>query len=143
MNDDPAGRLKQEFDLHIGFLTETNKAFVDNTGKVAGFLLLALGWLATSEDAREYLASTPQIAKLAALAVAVTFLLYTAASLGAYRRSRDSYVRLVDLAYLPESAFKARKLGLATSAVCVVGTAVLACLLVALLASIAGVCTPP
>jgi hypothetical protein len=47
---------KLEFDLHVGHITETHKALIDNAAKVAGFQLLALGWLATSESARGYLA---------------------------------------------------------------------------------------
>jgi hypothetical protein len=121
---------KAEFDLHVSHLTETHKAFIENTGKVAGFLLLALGWFATSKDARFFLTSTPEVAILAALAVVTAYLLSVAASWVAYRVSAKGLRRLKALAYLPPSAYEGRVLGPVTFWVCVAGNGVLAALLV-------------
>ena len=122
-----------EFDLHVAHLTETHKAFIENTAKVAGFLLLALGWFATSKDARTFLASTPNVTALAALAVAAAYLLSVGASWVAYRVSVKAFRRLNELACLPQSAYEARMLGPVTFVVCVAGNGVLAALLVAAL----------
>jgi len=121
---------KEEFDLHVAHLTDTHKAFIDNTAKVSGFLLLALGWFATSEGARNYLTSTPTIAALAATAVAAAYLLSVVASWVAYRVSVKGMRRLNELAHLPRSAYEARVLGPVTFVACVVGNGVLAGLLV-------------
>ena len=42
MADTSSQESRLEFDLHVAHLTETHKAFIENTAKVAGFLLLAL-----------------------------------------------------------------------------------------------------
>ena len=116
--------------MHVTHLTETHKAFIDNTGKVAGFLLLALGWFVTSKDARAFLGSTPNVAALAASAVITAYLLSVGASWVAYRVSTKALRRLNQLAYLPPAAYQARVLGLATFVVCVAGNGVLTALLV-------------
>ena len=130
MSDAQDQRKKLEFDLHVAHLTDTHKGFIDNTGKVAGFLLLALGWFATSNDARAFLASAPNVTLLAALAVACAYLLSAVASWVAYRVSAKGLRRLNELAYLPVSAYEARVLGPVTFAVCVAGNGVLAALLI-------------
>jgi hypothetical protein len=131
---------KHEFDLHVSHITETHKAFIDNTGKVAGFLLLGLGWFATSESARAYLAAAPYIARLAALAVVAAFGFSAVASWIAYRVTEQALRRLAVLDYLPPSAYAARRLSLPTFVVCVAGNGVLATLLV--LALLSGPASP-
>ena len=123
-------KTKEEFDLQVAHLTETHKAFIENTAKVAGFLLLALGWFATSEGARNFLVSTPRIKALAATAVAAAYLLSVVASWVAYDVSVKGLRRLDELAHLPRSAYEARVLGPVTFVACVVGNGVLAGLLV-------------
>lgn len=122
--------LRQEFDLHVAHLTDTHKAFIENTSKVAGFLLLALGWFATSKDARTFLASTPNCTALAALAVTAAYLLWVGASWITYRVSLKTFRRLQELAYLPQSAYEARALGPVTFGACIAGNGVLTALLV-------------
>ena len=133
MPDTSLQESRQEFDLHVAHLTETHKAFIENTGKVAGFLLLALGWFATSDGARTFLASTPQVTALAALAVTVAYLLSVGASWVAFRVSVKAFRRLNEIAYLPQSAYADRVLGPITFGVCIAGNGVLAVLLVAAL----------
>ena len=135
MPDPSPQDARHEFDLHVAHLTETHKAFIENTGKVAGFLLLALGWFATSKDARAFLASSPGVTALAALAVTAAYLLSVGASWVAYRMSVKAFRRLNELACLPRSAYEARMLGPTTFAVCLAGNGVLAALLVAALLS--------
>ena len=133
MTDTSDQRARLEFDLHVAHLTSTHEAFINNTGKVAGFLLLALGWFVTSEGARNFLASTPSIAVLAALAVASAYVLSVGASWVAYRVSANAIRRLGELEYLPSSAYEGRVLGPITFAVCVGANGVLAALLIAAL----------
>ena len=138
MPDLPPQEAKQEFDLHVAHLTETHKAFIENTGKVAGFLLVALGWFATSKDVRAFLASTPSVTALAAIAVTAAYFLSVAASWVAYRVSAKAFRRLKELAYLPQSAYEGRLLGPVTFGVCIAGTGVLAALLVAAMLTASG-----
>ena len=127
-SDNPS---KEEFYLHVAHLTDVSKAFVENAAKVAGFLLLALGWYATSKDARAFLASEPGITALAATAAGVAYVLSVVAQWIAYRVSGNSFRRLQAIAYLPESAYKTRRLSLTTLWVCAAGNGVLAALLIA------------
>ena len=90
-------RTKLEFELHLSHITEMHKAFFDNMSKVSGFLLLALGWFATSKDARAYLASEPTLSTLAAIGVLAAYLLSVAAAVVAYRASRLALQRLNEL----------------------------------------------
>ena len=133
MTDLQSLQAKQEFDLHVAHLTETHKAFVENTGKVAGFLLLALGWFATSEGARAFLRSSPSVTALVAIAVAAAYILAVTASWVAYRTTAKTYSRLKELAYLPQSAYEGRLLGPVTFGVCIAGNGVLSALLIAAL----------
>lgn len=130
MCDHETDLLKQEFDLHIDFLKENNKAIVDRTSKLAGFLLLGLGWLVTSDDARDYLHAKPELIWFVVFAAAFGFLLSVVAAWLVYRASKESYYRLVELSYISELAFKNLRLSLATFLVCVIGIGILFCLVV-------------
>lgn len=133
MKETAESKVRLEFDLHIEHLTATHVAFINDTSKVAGFLLLALGWFATSGDAREFLASTPMMTPLAAMAIASAYLLSVCASWVAYRVSANAIHRLRGLDYLPPSAYEGRKLGPITFVACVGGNGVLAGLLISAL----------
>lgn len=120
---------KEEFALQVEYITETHKAFIENTAKVAGFLLLALGWYATSNEARAFLAYTRSIAVISAIAVAAAYLLSVGASWIAYQSSTKAVRRLNELSYLPQSSYEGRILGRTTFIVCVAGNGVLSALL--------------
>ncbi|WP_421870413.1 hypothetical protein [Motiliproteus sp.] len=133
MTETAESKVRLEFDLHISHLTSTHVAFINDTSKVAGFLLLALGWYATSGDARDFLAVTPMMTNLAAVAIASAYLLSVCASWVAYRVSANAIRRLRELDYLPPSAYEGRVLGPITFAACVGGNGILAGLLIAAL----------
>jgi hypothetical protein len=133
MNDRSADTARQEFDLHIAVLTDTQKALVEATAKVAGFLLLALGWLATSEQARTYLARDKPAAIVFALAMVVAYLISAFLTWLAYRACAKTYSHLQSLAHLPERAYEVRKPWLLMSAGYMLGTGVLALALVIVL----------
>lgn len=84
MNDTTTRDPKQECDIHIAYLSETHKAFIEYSAKVTGFLLLAIGWYATSNEARSFLATTSGLAVLSAIAVLSAYALSVAASWVAY-----------------------------------------------------------
>ncbi len=120
---------QEEFALLVEHVTATHKSFIESTVKVTGFLLLALGWFATSDAARQFLSSNLDISVLAAISVAAAYLLSVAASWVAYRASCDATRRLKELSYLPETAYQGRILGTTSFLVCVAGNGVLALLL--------------
>ena len=130
MSQAATDKAKEEFDLLVQHVTDTHKSFVDNTAKVAGFLLLAIGWLATASDARTFLSGNKGFACIAAIAVAAAYFLSVWASKIAYNASRRAIGRLGELSYLPPSAYRDRALNQSTFAVCVVGNGVLAAVLV-------------
>ena len=133
MLESDQSRRRLEFDLHLSHITETHRALLENSGKVAAFLLLALGWLATSESARSYLATTPRLAAIGALAVFAGWLFSAIASWVGYRASNAALSRLRELDFLSPPAYESRRIGPATLCACIFGNAALAGLLMAAL----------
>src|SRR4051794_2481477 len=54
MDQGHAVTAKETFDVLFDDLRGHRPALFDNVAKVTGFLLLAIGWLATSKDARAF-----------------------------------------------------------------------------------------
>jgi hypothetical protein len=123
------GTKKEEFDLLVQHVTDIQKSFVENTAKVAGFLLLAMGWLATAKEARTFLSNNEIFAVIAAITVAVTYVLSVWASAIAYSASAKAIKRLSELSWLDSPAYENRALDKNTFYVCVIGNGALASVL--------------
>lgn len=133
MSASRTGDPKIEFDLQHNTLCEVQRALLDNTAKVAGFLLLAIGWIATSETARKFLAADPPSRRATVAAVIAVFLLAALASVKAFKVSNVTYRRLVELNYVPVHCYAGRRVDTAVLVVYVIGNAALAALLVVVL----------
>ena len=95
---------KIEFGLHHARLTDTHRALLDNSGKVAGCVLRALGWLATSESARTLLTPTPSVATVGALAVFIAWAPSAIASRAGDRACNAAMARVHELQFMPGAA---------------------------------------
>ena len=135
MTDTSSHAAKEEFELHVAHITEVHKSFIDSTAKVAGFLLLALGWYVTSNDARAFFATNQSVTMIAATAVVSAYLLSVRASWVGYQVSGKAFRRLNELQYLPLSAYEGRVLRTTTFAACIAGNGVLSVLLIIALLS--------
>jgi hypothetical protein len=135
MNDDRShpGDLKQQFDLLHNHLSEIQRTIVENTAKVTGFLLLAMGWLATSSGARDYLKTHLALCWVGSAAVVGTLAAASLASWLAYRASDITFQRLVALDYLPTSCYDIRRVGARSLVLYIAGNVFLGGLLIVVL----------
>jgi hypothetical protein len=95
--------VQRRFDVLYSTLCDVQGSLIDNMARTAGFLLLAAGWIATSETTRSFLRANPSIRYLAVVSLAGAFGLYGAASIKAFLISRDTFRLLVDLDFMPEA----------------------------------------
>ncbi|MDJ0707241.1 MAG: hypothetical protein QNJ46_28535 [Leptolyngbyaceae cyanobacterium MO_188.B28] len=119
---------KQEFDLLYETLCEIQEDLADGTAKVAGFLLLATGWFATSKNAQDFLESDKVAGYLAIAALAGTFIFYVCASMKIFLISKHTFLLLKQLHFMPTKYYESRRVDVATIAIFVVGNFVLAVL---------------
>ena len=134
MNTADLPETKLRFDTLYGSLCEVQRALLDNTAKVAGFFLLALGWLATSESARLFLAtdSTSRLVTVGSILGVVLLTMFVSAK--AYKTSQFLYSELLTLSFLPPAYFQTRRVDGGTFAVYLAGNACLALVLAVVVA---------
>jgi hypothetical protein len=116
-----AEHKKEQFDVLYGTLRELQMGLLDSTSKVAGFLLLGTGWLATSDTARAFLHSDPIARTLAVIALAGVFALYAGASIMVFAVSRRTLRTLRGLDFLPLNCYADRAINLPALLIYVVG----------------------
>ena len=133
MSQPDAPDRKQEFDLQYASLCEVQRAVMDGAAKLAGFFLLAIGWIATAESARTFLRNDSSLRQIAIFVVAGVLALSLAALWFSYRQSREIYTRLVGLYFLPRHCFESRVITKLALAIYMAGNALLATLVLAVL----------
>ena len=133
MSVDGNNKAKHKFDLLYGSLCEIQKSLLDSTAKVAGFLLLAIGWIATSSEARDFL-SDDVLSKCITIATLVgAFSFYTFAANKAHLASIRTVELLIELDYMPHQYYVLRKIDLTTLVLFVVGNLFLVFLIASLI----------
>lgn len=133
MHMPPVADNKARFDILFETLRDYQQSLLDNSAKTAGFLLLSIGWLATSQTARDTLRSDGLLRGAAVCAVFVGMAVYITAALHVYRAARRIRARLVDLSYLPLDDLEARRLSGNMVLVFTLGNLAIALLLVAVI----------
>ena len=109
MTDPLTPDVKAEFDVLFPAFCEIQRSLLENTTKVAGFFLLAVGWLATSESARSYLRSDSLVRYSAISVVLLVTLAFCCVSWIALAASERIEKQLNDLAYVSALAIGHRK----------------------------------
>jgi hypothetical protein len=99
---------------------------LDSTTKVAGFLLLATGWLTTSESARTRLRSDQFARHLAVTALAGAFVLYGCAAVKAFLISQRTLSLLSRLNFMSVAHYESRAIDLPVLLIFVFGNLFLA-----------------
>lgn len=112
---------KEQFDVLYSTLRELQKAMFDSGGKVAGFLLLATGWLATSATTRVFLHSDSVARTLTVIALAVAFSLYAFGSVSLFWISKRTLKLLHRLDFLPPDCYAIRAIELREVLIFIVG----------------------
>jgi hypothetical protein len=121
---------QRQFDVLYQTLCDIQTRLLDSNSKVAGFLLLATGWMATSKDARQFLQSEPHARGIVIAALVGAFVLYVCASFQAWWISRQTLSLLNNLSFLPENCYKQRRVPLSTLLIFSLGNGCLAALTV-------------
>jgi len=98
-------RLKTHFDVLFGSLKDHQTGLFDGAFTFTGFLVLVIGWLLTSKDARAFLASNGPVRRLCAAALGIGAVVYAVVSWRVYEASQVAYNSLVALDYIPTSAY--------------------------------------
>lgn len=124
------------FDVLYESLCDIENRVVDSTLKVAGFLLLATGWIATSKDACGFLLSVPHARPVATASLVAAFALYVCASIQAWWISRQTLKQLKLLNFMPPEYYQERRARISVVLVFVLGNCCLAALMIFLLWSL-------
>ena len=103
---------EKHFDILYKTLCDIQDGLLDATPKVAGFLLVATGWLATSNDAKTLLDGNPVARHLTVWALAGAFVLYVGAALNGYLISEKTFDLLKRLNYMPVEYYESRRVDL-------------------------------
>jgi hypothetical protein len=94
---------------HFAFLGTSLRAyhdgFIDGSFQATGFVLLVLGWLLTSKEARAYLGRSVRARRLAATGLGLGAVLYASITRRAFALSESVFEQLVALNYVPVSAY--------------------------------------
>ena len=122
------GPVEAQFDVLVASLRAYHGGLIDGSFKATAFVLLVLGWLLTSREARAYLAGSRRVRRLAALALGLGALVYATISWRAYLLSQSVFDQLASLDYVPLSAYADQRISAATLAVFVAQNAILTCL---------------
>ena len=89
-----------KFRLAYDALMETFKAYVSIVVQTAGFILLAIGWVLTSDKARSYLGANHLARRIALGAIVVIAAIHLGVSWGYYKLSEKFVVLLDNLNYV-------------------------------------------
>jgi hypothetical protein len=98
---------KEQFELLYGILKTLHDGALDAVLKVMGFLLLAMGWVVTSESARVFLAGDRTLQWATVLVLAMAALLFALFALRVVRESRATARAIEALDYMPAQHFQA------------------------------------
>ena len=101
---------QQQFDVLFTTLHEIQTGLISSTAQVAGFLLLATGWIATSQTAQTFLRTDKSARYLAVASLGGAFMLYVAASLKTFLVSRKALALLKGLNFMPSENFVGRSI---------------------------------
>jgi len=97
---------KENFDLLYANLKYYRDSSIDSVFKVAGFLIVVGGWLATSKEARVFLVSNLPVRLTAVVLVVAIAAVYTLIAIRVMRHSQLTFDRLKELAYMPTEQFQ-------------------------------------
>ena len=126
----------EKFELLYDALRAYQTGFVDAAFRVAAFILLVLGWLITSGDARSFLHAHQEGRLTAIAALALAAGIYALTSWRVYRFSQRTGSSLAQLAFMPEEYYADRVLRTVTLVIFVTANVLLtavACIFVSLL----------
>lgn len=118
-------RIKAHFDVLYQSLKDYQSGFFDGAFTTSGFLVLVIGWVLTSKEARAYLGANVRARRLCALALLTGLAIYAGVSWRVFVLSQITYAGLVTLDYLPVVTYAAHRIDGLTVAVLLAQNALL------------------
>ena len=103
---------KEKFDMLFGLLKDYFNQMVDNSFRHATVEALILGWLITSESARNFLHNNPVVSWFACGWILLYAAFHSTWIWKNYLRSRIAYMQLRKLGYMPSEYFGPRRIPL-------------------------------
>lgn len=99
LNSAPELSNQKVFEVHLDALKEAYKELIDTNQKIAGILLIVLGWFASKDNPLSMLCHVPYMAHFAIGCTAVGFLALAYLFNITYRRAAASHSALVQLGF--------------------------------------------
>jgi hypothetical protein len=103
-------RLKTHFDVLFGTLRDYQVGFFSGAFTATGFLILVIGWLLTSKEARVYLGRSGRARLVGTAVLGLGFVVYAVVSWRVFALSQSVFDGLVGLNYLPLTAYADRRI---------------------------------
>lgn len=100
----------ETFRFLFEILKDLNKSYFQNVMSTLGFVLLAIGWVVTSEKSRSFLGSSKSIRFSSVAVVGIISMIHSILSIGAYFLSASKFTQLVNLNYVDLNYFNMYKL---------------------------------
>jgi len=100
----------ETFKFLFEIFKDQNKSYFQNVMGTLGFVLLAIGWVVTSEKSRSFLASSALVKFGAITVVGVIALIHSTISIGAYYVSAQKFNQLVALKFTEVQYYEMYKL---------------------------------
>lgn len=93
------------FELAYESMTNATREYVNDALKTIGFLLLAAGWLVSSDRSRKFLRESRRAHRAALVVVPLAAVIHVWLALGTYRLSQSKVALLENLDYMPAQYF--------------------------------------
>ena len=101
---------KDAFTFLFEILKDLNKSYVENVMATLGFILLSMGWMVTSEKAREFLRQNRPM-RIGALIVIFTIaIIHSGVSIALWYVSNEKHQQIVALNYTTAEYFEVYRL---------------------------------
>lgn len=91
---------EKRFDMLHKSVVDLSDDYEDDVLRTIGFLLLAIGWILTSEKSREFLKQNRSARRAALATIPMIALVHVGWSIGTFRISQNKMALLIDLHYI-------------------------------------------
>ncbi len=97
--------VKDRFEFLHNSLHELSQDYTNDVFKTIGFLLLAIGWIVTSQHSREFIGSRPIIRWAGLTSIAVAVIVHVALVRERFLVSSDQWQQLSELGFMPSAYY--------------------------------------
>jgi hypothetical protein len=99
-------QAKEKADVAYKILVDSYNKYLDDVFKTAGLVLLTLGWVLTSDKARQFLQENRNVRKAVLVIVIIMAIVHAASLYGDYRETNRQLDLLNKINYMPSDYFE-------------------------------------